>query len=78
MQGSQEDCDKEAKNITHEDYKECFFSGNMQMKKMIVIRSHRFEIFTETINKIAFIADDDNIIIREDQISTFSQGQYKI
>lgn len=28
------------KNITHGDYGECLFSGNMQMRKINVIRSH--------------------------------------
>ncbi|PFX32581.1 hypothetical protein AWC38_SpisGene2590 [Stylophora pistillata] len=34
------------KNITHEDYKKCLFSGKIQMRKLNVIRSHRHEIFT--------------------------------
>ena len=29
------------KNITHGDYGECLFSGNMQMRKINVIRSHK-------------------------------------
>ena len=66
------------KNITHEDYKKCLFSGNIQMRKMNVIRSHRHEIFSETINKIALSANDDKRIIKEDKISTFSHGHYKI
>lgn len=66
------------KNITHEDYKKCLFSGNIQMRKMNVIRSHRHEIFSETINKIALSANDDKRIIKEDRISTFSHGHYKI
>ena len=28
-------------NITHEDYKECLFRRNMQMRKMNVVRSHK-------------------------------------
>ena len=42
----------------------------MQMRKMNVVRSHKHEVFTETINKIALSANDDKRIIREDKIST--------
>jgi hypothetical protein len=45
------------KNIKHEDFKECLFSGEPQMRKMNVIRSHQHEIFTETINKVALMRD---------------------
>ena len=41
------------RNITHNYYKECLFSGNMQMRKMNVIRSHGHRVFIETTNKIA-------------------------
>ena len=57
-------------NITHEDYKECLFRRNMQMRKMNVVRSHKHEVATKTINKIALSANDDKRIIREDKIST--------
>ena len=57
-------------NITHEDYKDCLFRRNMQMRKMNVVRSHKHEVATKTINKIALSANDDKRIIREDKIST--------
>ena len=66
------------KNISHEDYKECFFSGAPQMRKMNVIRSYKHEIFSETVNKIALSANDDKRIILDDRISTLSYGHYKI
>ena len=66
------------KDISHEDYKECLFSGASQMRKMNVIRSRRHEIFSETVNKIALSANDDKRIILEDRISTLSYGHYKI
>ena len=65
------------KDIAHEDYKECLFSKKPQMRKMNVIRSHRHEIFSETVNKIALSANDDKRIILEDKISTLSYGHYK-
>ena len=65
-------------NISHENYRECLFSEQPQMRKMNVIRSHRHEIFSETVNKIALSANDDKRVIREDRISTFAIGHYKI
>ena len=66
------------KDISHEDYKECLFSKNPQMRKLNVIRSYKHEIFSETVNKIALSANDDKRIILEDRISTLSYGHYKI
>ena len=37
--------------MTHDDYKERSFCGNMQMRKMNVITLHGRDVFTETINK---------------------------
>ena len=58
------------KRITHDDYKDCLFSGNKQMRKMNVIRSPGHEIFSETVTKAALSCDDDKRFIREDGIST--------
>ena len=66
------------KTITHQDYKDCFISGKKQMRSMNIIRSHKHEIFTETVNKIALSANDDKRIIREDGIHTFAHGHDKI
>ena len=54
------------------------FSEKPQMRKMNVLRSHKHEIFSETVNKIALSANDDKRVIREDGISTFAIGHYKI
>ena len=66
------------KNISHEDYRYCLFSEKPQMRKMNVIRSHKHETFSETVNKIAFSANDDKRITMKDKISTLSYGHYKI
>ena len=47
------------------------------MRKMNVIRSHKHEIFTETVNKIAPSANDDKRVILEDKIFTSAYGHYK-
>ena len=65
------------KNISFDDYKECLFSKKPQMRKMNVIRSHKHEIFSETVNKIALSADDDKRIILDDKTSTLAFGHYK-
>ena len=46
------------KEISHQDYKDCLFSGAAKMRKMNVIRSHLHEIYTETINKKALTHED--------------------
>ena len=65
-------------NISLEDYKQTLWSQKPQMRKMNVIRSHRHEIFSETVNKIALSANDDKRIILEAKISTLAYGHYKI
>ena len=40
-------------------------------------QSHKHEIFSETVNKIALSADDDKRIILDDKISTLAFGHYK-
>ena len=48
------------------------------MRKMNVLRSHKHELFTETINKTALSANDDKRYILEDGISTLALGYYSI
>ena len=62
------------KKISHQDYKDCLFGGGPQMRKMNAIRSHRHEIFTETVNKVALSANDDKRVIMADGIHTLSHG----
>ena len=54
------------KSIAHEDYKKCLFTGKEQLRKMHVIRSHKHEIYTEEVNKIALCPGDDKRHILED------------
>ena len=63
--------------ISFQDYKDCLFNKQPQMRKMNVIRSHLHEIFTETVNKIALSHEDDKRIIREDGINTFAHGYFR-
>ena len=34
------------KSISHDDYKQCLFSGTEELRKMNVIRSHKHEVYT--------------------------------
>ena len=62
------------RSIQFDDYWECLFSRKEQHKKMIVIRSHCHEIYTEEINKITFSSDDDKRVIMADGIHTLAYG----
>ena len=65
-------------SITHEDYKNCFFTGKEQLRKMNVIRSHRLDIYTEEVNKVALSSNDDKRYILVDDINTLAWGHYRI
>ena len=66
------------KSITHEDYKQCLFTGKEQLRKMNVIRSHMHEIYTEEVNKVALCSSDDKRHIPEDQVHTLALEHYRI
>ncbi len=54
------------KEITIDDYKECLFSNQSQLRTMSTIRSRQHNIGTEIINKTALSAYDNKRIILED------------
>ena len=66
------------KSITHEDYKNCWFTGKEQYQKMNVIRSYKHKVYTEEVNKIALCSDDDKRHILEGQTDTLALGHYRI
>ena len=65
------------KIITHEDYKNCLFTKEKHFR-MNVLRSHKHDIYTEEINKIALSAGDDKRIVQDDGIHTLANGHYDI
>ena len=65
-------------SITHEDYKNCLFTGTEQLLKMNVIRSHKHDIYTEEVNKVALSSIDDKRHILEGQTTTLALGNYRI
>ena len=48
------------------------------MRKMNVIRSHKHETCSETVNKVALSANDDKIFIREDGIRTNAYWHWRL
>jgi len=66
------------KTITHDDYKDCLFTKGEHLRKMNVIRSHRHDIYTEEVNKVALSADDDKRAILEDGVHTLAYGHYSV
>ena len=62
------------KSIAHEDYKECLFTGKEQLRRMNVIRSHKHEIYTVEVNKIALSSSDDKRHIRDDGVHILALG----
>ena len=47
-------------------------------RKMNLIRNHKHEIHSETVNKVALSADDDKRVIGADGISTLAYGHYML
>ena len=67
--------------ITFKDYKDCLFgkqTDGKQMRTMNIIRSHRHEVCTEQVNKIALSAEDDKRVVLENKINTFAYGYYSL
>ena len=62
------------KSISFKDLKKCLFSGRQQLRTMNIIRSHKHEIYTETINKIGLSSSDVKRIVRPDKINTLAHG----
>ncbi|XP_054712885.1 uncharacterized protein LOC129222404 [Uloborus diversus] len=64
--------------ISFEDYKDCLFNKVKKYRAMNLIRSHKHEIYSVQVNKIALSPDDDKRHILEDGINTLALGHYKI
>ena len=65
------------RKITIDDYEECLFSGQSQLRTVNAIRSRKHNVGTERINKTALSADDDKRIVLEDGIRTLAHGHHK-
>ena len=66
------------KEISFDDYKNCLFEGQQTLRKMNVIRSHKHQIYTETVNKVALSRDDDKRNVQSDNVHTLAYGYKNI
>jgi len=64
--------------LTHDDFKNCLLGDTRVYRRMNVIRSHRHDIYTEEVNKIALSTDDDKRVLQPDKIHTLALGHYKL
>ena len=65
-------------SITHDDYKNCLFTGTEQPRKMNVIKSKKHDIYIEEVNKVALSSNDDKRHLLEGQTDTLALGHYRI
>ena len=66
------------KHMTINHYRRCLYSFIPIFHSQKVIRSHKHEMYTETINKKSLSADDDKRVILGDMISTLALGHYRL
>ena len=60
------------KGLTFEDYTQCLFSGEKQMRSMKIIRSENHDLYSKEVNKIALSNEDDKRTVMEDRIKTLA------
>ena len=58
------------KGINFEDYVECLFSGEKQMRSMKIIRSENYDIYSKEVNKVALSNEDDKRKLGKDKVNT--------
>ena len=60
------------KGIEFENYVECLFTGEKQMRTMKIIRSENHDIYSKEVNKIALSSEDDKRVVLEDKVKTLA------
>ena len=60
------------KGIEFEDYVQCLFSGEKQMRTMKIIRSENHDIYSKEVNKIALSSEDDKRTVTENKVKTLA------
>ena len=58
------------KGIDFQDYVDCLFSGEKQMRSMKIIKSKNHELYSKEVNKIALSSEDDKRILVKDKVNT--------
>ena len=65
------------KGITIEDCKDCIFNRETKTIMQTCFRTHKHEMFTEQINKVALSPGDDKRVILLDGIKTLPIGHWR-
>lgn len=65
------------KAITIEDYEECVLGGKTKNVEQTYFRSHKHEMFTEKIEKVALSPHDDKRVVLPDGIRTLPIGHWR-
>ena len=60
------------KGINFQDYFECLFSGEKQMRSMKIIKSENHNIYSKEVNKVALSNEDDKRMVLEDKVNTLA------
>jgi hypothetical protein len=67
-----------SKDLSTALYKEILFNRQNYKVNQNGFRSHKHQIFTEQISKIALSANDDKCFITNNNVITYTHGHYKI
>ena len=62
------------KMLKFEHYKKCLFDNEPMLKSQQRFKSENHEVYTENINKIALISNDDKRIVASDRITSYPYG----
>ena len=65
------------KGISFKDYKYCLYNNIQLRRKMNIFRSHKHDVYSEEVNKVALCANDDKRVVRKDGILTFAHYHYE-
>ena len=60
------------KDISFEDYVQCLFSGEKQMRSMKIIKSENHDIYSKEVNKVALSNEDDKRNLEKDKVNTLA------
>ena len=60
------------REIKFDDYVQCLFSGEKQMKLMKIIKSENHDVYSKEVNKIALSNEDDKREVFEDRVNTLA------
>ena len=60
------------KTMDFNDYVQCLFTGEKEMRTMKIIRSENHDIYSKEVNKIALSNEDDKRSVMEDKVKTLA------